>query len=204
MRSDIKAIAWDFDGVLNRNVVDGRFVWSDTIEEDLGIPARAFQEGVFDSRFIDVIAGKRDLLEHVQSWLDLNHSHIDANALLDYWFVKDDLSDPLTGSLLDRLNQLGIVQVIATNNEHRRASYIEHKAGYGERVSAVFAAGRMGLAKPAPGFFVHVSDALCLPPQNILLIDDSETNTRAAKALGWDTFHFTDESRDQLAPYLGL
>ncbi|MES0879284.1 HAD family hydrolase [Roseibium sp. SCP14] len=204
MRSNIKAIAWDFDGVLNRNVVDGRFVWSDTIEEDLGIPAQAFQDGVFDSRFIDVIAGKRDLLEHVQSWLDLNHSSIDAGAVLDYWFVKDDLSDPLTGGIMDRLNRLGIVQVIATNNEHRRATYIERDAGYSDRVSEVFAAGRMGLVKPAPEFFAHVSDSLRLPPQNILLIDDSEANTRAAAALGWDTFHFTDESREHLAPYLGL
>ncbi|MEM9633853.1 MAG: HAD-IA family hydrolase [Pseudomonadota bacterium] len=204
MRTDIKAIAWDFDGVLNRNVVDGRFVWSDTIEEDLGIPAREFQEGVFDSRFIDVIAGKRDLLEHVQCWLDLNDCGIDAGAVLEYWFIKDDLSDPLTGGIMDRLNELGMKQVIATNNEHRRAAYIENKAGYGSRVSSVFAAGRMGLVKPAPEFFVHVSEALRLPPQSILLIDDSAANTRAADALGWDTFHFTDESREHLAPYLGL
>ena len=49
MRNNIKAIAWDFDGVLNRNIVDGRFVWADTLEDDLGISVAALQKGIFNS-----------------------------------------------------------------------------------------------------------------------------------------------------------
>ncbi len=61
MRSDISVIAWDFDGVLNRNVVDGRFIWADTLESDLGIALDAFERGVFDASFLQVISGKRDI-----------------------------------------------------------------------------------------------------------------------------------------------
>ena len=30
--ANIKVIAWDFDGVLTSNVVDGRFIWADDFE----------------------------------------------------------------------------------------------------------------------------------------------------------------------------
>jgi len=204
MDSDIKAIAWDFDGVLNRNVVAGRFVWSDRLEEDLGIPVQTFQDGVFDERFLDVISGKRDLKVHLEEWLALRGHTVDASALLDYWFEKDDLKDPLTLDLLERLAERDILQVIATNNEARRAAYIEHRAGFGERVSHVFSSGRIGHAKPEAAFFRHVVETLGFAPEEILLIDDSARNVRAAEALGWKAFHFTEETRGKLHSILGL
>lgn len=204
MRKNTKAIAWDFDGVLNRNVVDGRFVWSDTLENDLGISVQSFQEGVFNHTFHDVISGKVDLKVHVQSWLKAHNHSLNADDLLSYWFAKDDLPDPLTQSLLEPLSQQGIRQVIATNNEHHRTTYIEQTFGIGKHVSRIFSSGRMGHAKPDVAFFRHISDTLELPAEDLLLIDDSAANVEAAGALGWDTFHFTEDSRTELASYLSL
>ena len=200
----VKAIAWDFDGVLNRNIVDGRFVWSDRLETDLGIPARQFQTGIFVDAFSDVISGRIDLKHHVQAWLDTQDYQIDVETLLDYWFKKDDLKDSATCDLLDRLNVLGVTQVIATNNEHHRSSYIENQAGFGPKVSAVFSSGRIGHAKPEAAFFEHVTGSLNLEPSDLLLIDDSGTNIAAARALGWNVYHFTDDTRGELASFLGL
>jgi putative hydrolase of the HAD superfamily len=67
VRDDIKAIAWDFDGVLNLNIDDGRFVWADTLEEDLGIPLTDFETGIFDASFHRVISGKVDLLDQFRT-----------------------------------------------------------------------------------------------------------------------------------------
>jgi putative hydrolase of the HAD superfamily len=205
MRSDISVIAWDFDGVLNRNIVGGRFVWADKLEDDLGIALDAFERGVFDASFADVISGKQDIKCHLQDWLDRSGYHaLDAGAVLDYWFAKDDLKDPFTCGLLQRLTAQGVVQVIATNNEERRANYIEHQAGFGSLVRQVFSSGRIKSAKPDPSFFAHVSNALMVAPSEILLIDDSATNVRTAKALGWKGFHFTDDTRAELVSFLGL
>ena len=204
MRSDIKAIAWDFDGVLNRNIVNGRFLWAETLEEDLGISVPAFQEAIFNDTFLEVLAGKLDLQAHIKSWLDQSGHQIGTEALLDYWFAKDDLQDPHTNALLDLLNSKGVTQVIATNNEHRRARHIERKTGYETRLHTVFAAGRMGLVKPDPAFFHHVQAKLGLAAEEILLIDDSATNVEVARSLGWDGYHFTDETRSELARYIGI
>jgi putative hydrolase of the HAD superfamily len=204
MRTDISVIAWDFDGVLNRNIVDGRFVWADTLEDDLGIALDAFERGVFDTTFAQVISGKRDIKRHLQDWLDRCGHTLDAEDLLDYWFARDDLKDPFTCGLLEDLTRHDVVQVIATNNEDRRSSYIEHKSGFGSLVSQVFSSGRIKSAKPDAAFFTHVSNALRVAPSEILLIDDSATNVRAAKALGWKGFHFTEQSRQELVSFLGL
>ncbi|WP_305985044.1 HAD family hydrolase [Roseibium sp. MMSF_3544] len=203
MKSKLKAIAWDFDGVLNRNVVDGRFVWADMIEEDLGLPSKEFEAGVFDGSFPDVISGKKDLHEHVGAWLTAGGYSHKAQDVLEYWFAKDDLQDPLSGDLLDKLAAEGIVQVIATNNEHYRATYIEETTGFAKRVSHVFSSGRIGFAKPDAAFFHHVTDTLRVAPGEMLLIDDSAVNVRTARSLGWNAFHYTEETRHSLAAYLG-
>ncbi|WP_281927112.1 HAD-IA family hydrolase [Roseibium album] len=204
MRKNTKAIAWDFDGVLNRNVIGGKFVWSETLEEDLGIPLKDFQEGIFNRTFMQVISGKTDLKDHVRDWLcRQDHPHT-ADAILTYWFAKDDLQDPLTCGLVERLRLTGIRQVVATNNEHHRTTYIERISGFSDRVDRVFSSGRIGHAKPDAAFFQHVSTSLDLPPEDMLLIDDSSANIAAARSLGWDGFHFTEETRTELASFLGL
>ena len=77
-------------------------------------------------------------------------------------------------------------------------------AGFGSLVSQIFSSGRIKSAKPDAAFFAHVSDTLKVAPSEILLIDDSATNVRVAKALGWKGFHFTEETRLELASFLEL
>ncbi|MEO1778575.1 MAG: hypothetical protein AAFU63_07270 [Pseudomonadota bacterium] len=35
--TDTPILVWDFDGVLNANTVDGRFVWADRLAQDWGV-----------------------------------------------------------------------------------------------------------------------------------------------------------------------
>ena len=94
--------------------------------------------------------------------------------------------------------------VIATNNEAHRAKYIRDNMGFHDKVQKMFASGLLGVKKPSPTFFKAIEDWSGLPPQEILLIDDSEKNIIAASARGWQTFHFTDDSRHKLPELLGL
>lgn len=194
-------IAWDFDGVLNRNVIDGALIWARDFETDLGAPLADFQNYVFRSgRFRDVLIGKRDLRTVVANWIataKLDHSPED---ILDYWFAKDAHTDV---EILALLKSIQCRHVIATNNEAHRARFILQDMGFSSVVEHMFAAGPMGTAKPSPEFFKQIEEWSGLPADRLVLIDDADANIKAAAKRGWQTFLFSDETRAGLAAWLG-
>lgn len=199
---DFDLVVWDFDGVLNANIVDGRFVWADDLDTDLGIDSKAFSDFVFGSgRMREVVSGRIDLLDVVGPWLDEQGHAITARAFLDYWWDRDARPDPEIIALAERLT---CRQVIGTNNEGHRARYIEDVMGIGQLVDRIFASGRMGVAKPDAGFFHHIADWADAAPDRIFFIDDSAANIEVAQGLGWQVFHFTDATRGDLPARLGL
>jgi putative hydrolase of the HAD superfamily len=195
-------IVWDFDGVLNRNFVDGRFVWLDGIEHDLGIHKTRFQDAVFGSGMIqDVMRGALDLRDVVADWLASERHSLSPDAFLDYWFTHDARADT---QVLGWLAGTPTRHVIGTNNEARRAAYIETQMGFSDMVEHIFASGRMGLAKPDPKFFAKIEAWSGVAPCRILMIDDTLANIEACQRLGWSGFHFTEHTRHALPTYLGL
>ncbi|MEM8731319.1 MAG: HAD-IA family hydrolase [Pseudomonadota bacterium] len=199
---DFDLLVWDFDGVLNANIVDGRFVWADRLHMDLGIDPQAFSDFIFRSgRMREVVSGRMDLLDVVGPWLaDQGHS-IAAPEFLRYWWQRDARPD---GEVMGWARAVPVRQVIGTNNEGHRARYIEEEMDVAHLVEQIFASGRMGVAKPDPGFFQHIQDWAGVPPDRILLVDDNAPNIAAAQDLGWHGFHFTPESRALLPGRLGL
>lgn len=193
-------IVWDFDGVLNANVVEGRFVWADRLQQDWGIDAAAFGAYLFHrDRIGRVMRGQVDLRDELEHWLtNAGHKH-DADAFLAYWFAKDALPD---AEAMCHLQRDGVTHVIGTNNEARRTAYIENDMGFGGKVSHIFASGRMGEAKPDAAYFQHIEAWSGAPAQAHVMIDDTKANVDAALGLGWRGFHFTDDTRDGLPAFL--
>jgi putative hydrolase of the HAD superfamily len=200
----IKAVAWDFDGVLNANVKQGVFEWSRRFENDLGLSLESFSSFLFRGRFQQAMVGEACLVEMVTEWAGLNGADGRATEILDYWFAQDALPDDYVLSLVARLRQRGVINVMATNNEIHRAAYIETVMGFDTHMDRIFAAGRMKVAKPDPGYYRHIEDELGLSGASILLVDDMEENVATARELGWQAFHFENGSHDALAGALGL
>lgn len=194
-------VAWDFDGVLNRNVVDGRLIWSDRFDQDIG-DLKSFRDHVFHTNFDRIIRGEEDLLDRVAAWVSQTGCDSTAEQILDYWFTKDALPDPALRTVMDDLAARGVHQVIATNNEPRRTEFIETATEFGRRVERVFSSGRMGVAKPDPAFFRQITETLGADPSEMIFIDDHAQNVEAANALGWHTYHFTDDTRAGLSAFL--
>lgn len=195
-------VVWDFDGVLNDNMVDGRFVWIDDMERDLGLSLRRFSEHLFASgRMRSVITGREDLRDVLCPWLLAEGSACTPQDVLDYWFAKDALPD---AQVVGWLTQSPARHVIGTNNEGHRAMFIEQHMGFGDLVERVFASGRMGVAKPDDGFFQAITDWADVPPERCLLIDDTAANVAAAQSLGWHGLVFDKTTRAQVPHLLGL
>lgn len=198
----MKLIAWDFDGVLNKGHQGGFDAWQAEFEADLGVSAAVFTDFVFsDGKFNAVLNGERDLLDLLTDYTKTHAVPHAPEAVLDYWLTKDAVVDP---QVLGWLTACPIQGVIATNNEQRRADYMWEVMGFKAHMAKIFASGPLGVKKPDGRFFAAIEDWSGLPPADILLIDDAEKNIHAASARGWQTFHFTDATRDNLPAVLGV
>ena len=74
--------------------------------------------------------------------------------------------------------------------------------GFGDRLEHIFAAGRMGLAKPDARFYEAVTETLGVNPDEVLIVDDFEENVEAAIDAGWQGIHFTPEIREVIGDLL--
>ena len=128
---DAMILAWDFDGVLNQNQRDGRYVWEDAFEREVGQTAGAFATFVFGTAPY-VISGEIDILERLQHWTEVADCRMAAKAILEFCLAQDARPDAEMLALIDDLNRAGQRQFIATNNEVRRAAYICRADGHGQ------------------------------------------------------------------------
>ncbi|MEM7189714.1 MAG: HAD family hydrolase, partial [Pseudomonadota bacterium] len=167
--AEIDCIVWDFDGVLNANMKDGRFIWADTAAQDIGHNVEAFLEEVFTDSFDRIITGEVDLLEPIRAWANREGFAPGADYFLNYWFEKDALPDPRVIEIMDAAAAAGLRQVIATNNETRRSAYIENEMGFAARIERLFSSGRLGVAKPDLAFFRQVESALETMPERMIM-----------------------------------
>ena len=199
---DVDYVVWDFDGVLNANIVDGRFIWADNFERDIGQSLESFTRAIFNAEFDRILRGEKDLLAHVSAWLTAVACARSPESILRYWFESDSHVDLELLAVMERVAAAGGKNIIATNNELRRASYIEKEMGFGSRVERIFASGRMRCLKPEAKFFREVTRER-VSPGRVILIDDNHQNLRAARDLGWHTHHFAGDY-DRLKARLGL
>lgn len=198
----MKLIAWDFDGVLNKGHQGGFDAWQAEFEADLGVSAAVFTDFIFsDGKFNAVLNGERDLLDLLTDYTKTHAVPHAPEAVLDYWLAKDAVVDT---QVLGWLTACPIQGVIATNNEQRRADYMWETMGFKAHMAMIFASGPLGVKKPDGRFFAAIEEWSGLAPADILLIDDAEKNIHAARARGWQTFHFTAETRHNLPAVLGV
>ena len=198
----MKLIAWDFDGVLNKGHQGGFDAWQAEFEADLGVSAAVFTDFIFsDGKFNAVLNGERDLLDLLTDYTKTHAVPHAPEAVLDYWLAKDAVVDT---QVLGWLTACPIQGVIATNNEQRRADYMWETMGFKAHMAMIFASGPLGVKKPDGRFFAAIEEWSGLAPADILLIDDAEKNIHAAAARGWQTFHFTAETRHNLPTVLGV
>ncbi len=201
----VRAIVWDFDGVLNRGGrpgPDGVFVWQRIAAEELGINAAAMAAQVFGRDKAALFTGKEDILDRLDTWAQQSGFDGDPEDILELWFTHDHDPDPELLRMVEALAAAGLVQVILTNNEARRARWIAQDAGWDDRVDAIFASGEIGAMKPDAAAFDHVQTALAMAPFEILFIDDNRRNVEAAEKKGWLGWDFTPGGARALATAL--
>jgi HAD superfamily hydrolase (TIGR01509 family) len=184
-----KAVVFDMDGLLvDTEVVYREAMLAAALADGLEFPDELFRsliglswpanaeilQGHYGPRF-DPEAFK---IETVRRFHDLLHAGVALKAgVLE---------------ILDLLDEIGIPRGVATSSGREAVDH--HLGGHGllDRFHAIKAAGDYVRAKPAPDPYLAAAEALGVPPEHCLALEDSHNGVRAAAAAGMMTIMVPD------------
>lgn len=187
----IKAIIFDVDGVLFDSInSNGKFLWSSTVKEDLGLNSLHFQN-IFSKNWNLLATGKLSTIEYLDNvfsatlFLDLN---LTSNKFIEYWLAKDRF---VNRQMINYVKTIEIPKYIATNQDSHRSKHIKNLVG--QHFDEIFASYKIGHIKPEDQFYAYVEEQLKLSGDEILFIDDMVENVEAANRRGWLGYHYQND-----------
>ena len=188
MRSKIKAVVFDFGGVLIG--WDPRNLYTRYFPDE----PQAMEDFLAEISFMDWNAQQdkgRPFREGVAllSKQFPHHAHL-INAYQENW--KESITGEIEGTvkLLTMLKEKGYALYGLTNWSAETFPIVRHEFVFLELFDGIILSGEVKLIKPEPEIFELCLQRIGKPADQCLFIDDSETNIDAAKAMGFDTVHF--------------
>lgn len=94
--------------------------------------------------------------------------------------------------LLDRLDAAGIPYAVGSNGTSRKMQTTlgQHPGVWARLQGRLFSGQELGRPKPAPDLYLHAARALGADPAACVVIEDSPTGARAARAAGMRCFGY--------------
>jgi len=192
-KNQIKAVIFDADGVLlNGTDESGRYLWGKNAATDLGLRSAHFQQ-IYSPAWEHVTRGTLPTKEHLAAVFAtelFSGLNLTPERYLEYWFTRDRFINTEVYTLATNLQ---IPAYIGTNQEAHRTAHIKSMIGPG--FTDVFASYALGAIKPDAQFYAAIEKKLVLAGPELLLIDDTAANVQAARARGWQAFHYTGNTQ---------
>lgn len=195
-------VFFDVDGVL----IEGwhanealRKPWDVTMEADLGVDRRAFQDLFFgtsgaqsSSLMYECLTGRCDLKDALAVILPKLGYRGNIEAFIRYWLEKDSNVNAEVLKLVRKIRKINGIQLfVATGQEHYRADYLWNELGFSGYFDEMFYSAKIGFPKKDQRFFEAINRALHITPEEKpLFFDDQPEITELAKNAGWDATTF--------------
>ncbi len=145
----------------------------------------------FGGRFLDCIVGRADPKQEIAPFLSAWGINEPVEAHLTRWFEVEREVDQRLLAAVKTLRQRGIRCYVGTNQERYRAAYLRNEMAFAHLFDGVFASAELGVAKPEALFFAKATEAIGVPPNEILFWDDYSKNVEAAREYGWHAELYT-------------
>jgi HAD superfamily hydrolase (TIGR01509 family) len=195
MRSDdypgarVRALLSDCDGVIVDSETIADEIMVRTLAQAFGTPAVASHlEGLFGLNVSDIIRRVADRLELSLSDQECLQLHVAIDA---------EVAEraPVMPGAAEVYRQLGLPLAVVSNSEPPRLRRCVERCGLGPLVGEhIYSARHVGAPKPAPDAYLHAARRLQVAPSSCLVIEDSLTGVRAARAAGIDVIGFVGGS----------
>lgn len=202
-------LALDVDGVLLDPGRNGDGHWTNELTARFGIERVQLRESFFMNSWDDVVNGRRTVEDGLGEALALIGTTVDVESVLSCWFDADYAPIEEMFDLARRAAAAGCRVVLATNQEHRRADYLQRRIGAAISLERVIYSADVGCQKHDPRFFETASDRLGLNADqrtNVVFVDDVMHNVEVARSAGWRAVHASADQpwRHEVAALLGL
>ncbi len=209
MGAQMLTLALDVDGVLLDPDRHGDGHWTNELTARFGIERAQLRESFFMQSWDDVVNGRRTVEDGLGEALARIGTTVDVESVLSCWFDADYAPIEETFDLARRAAAAGCRVVLATNQEHRRADYLQRRIGAAVPLERVIYSADVGYQKHDPRFFETASDRLGLTTDrrtSVVFVDDVIHNVEVARSAGWRAVHASADQpwRHEVADLLGL
>jgi putative hydrolase of the HAD superfamily len=178
-----RALLVDMDGTLRH--------WAPSVPADIerryGLAAGTIAATVFDNaRLVPAVTGQ---VTHAE-WMAGAASALGVPGAIEEWQRYRGEVDTDLLALIRDVRAAGRPVALATNATDRLDADLALLGLVGE-LDAVVNSSKVGVAKPAPGYFAAACRAIGVAPAYCLLLDDSERFVRGARAYGLLAYRWT-------------
>lgn len=193
----IRAVCWDFGGVLVRTFDrSGRERW----EQRLGLAPNDLERWVFNgevsARASQGRATTADVWRRIGEQFSLSTSDTEALA---HDFFSGDRADEELVRLIRSLRPFYLTALISNAWPGLRG-WLTDVWGIADAFDQITSSAEVGMMKPEPPIYQHALRALGVLPGQAVFVDDFEENVAGARAVGMHALHFrtTDQAIEEL------
>jgi len=176
-----KVVIWDMDGVL-ADTTEAHFrTWVTSLAEwEIPLDRGQFR-GLYGMNNRDTLTA---LLGRPPTPVEL--TTIGGRKEYLFRLEAQRLVHPLPGvlNLLNELDQAGWSQALASSAPQANIDLLIDKFGIRERFRAILSGAELPAGKPDPTLFLMAAEALRLPPERCVVVEDSPAGVEAARRAG--------------------
>lgn len=183
---EFKLLIFDFDGVL----VDSELIIHQILIEEIAHYGPRFNLNVFMNRFAGRTTADIVKIIKIENKVPLPDdflSHLEEQLLIK--LPPRLQATPGTAKMLQALSEL---KCVASNASEERLNYFLNVVNLSKFFKGnIFSAEMVAHPKPHPDLFLFSAKTMGVSPQDCLVIEDSVTGIKAAKAAGMKALGFT-------------
>ncbi|CUR55127.1 HAD-superfamily hydrolase, subfamily IA, variant 3 [metagenome] len=174
----IRHVLFDADGVLQTRPGG----WVGPLRPLLGERSEAFLADVMGAEEAG-LHGREDFVAVLGSIMAAyGLSGAPADLYAELWLEIG--VDEAMLALVHELRAAGLGVHLGTNQQWPRAAYMRESLGYDQLFDESFYSCELGIAKPAPGFFLAAVSTIGAAAGEVLFVDDLAVNVAGAQAAG--------------------
>jgi putative hydrolase of the HAD superfamily len=160
-----------------------------------GVDVGELRSVFFEGAWHEVIVGRLAIEETLAKAIDELRWPMTVEDFLRSWFEADYLVDHEVVDAVRRWEGEGARLVLVTNQEHRRARFLEERLATLLPIGGMAYSGAVGVMKKDPAFYPVACERLGIDRDDgtVVFVDDRVENVGAARRHGWAAVHFTKD-----------